>query len=130
MSVRRLQHVSVPRPPGEAAHTRAVDFYRDVLGCEELPKPSTFTRIDTTWFRWGDDEIHLLATYEQFPLEHGGAHFCLECDDLEAMRQLLEAAGYPCFENTPIPNRPRFSSHDPFGNQIEFTVVEGDYRTG
>lgn len=129
MSVIRLQHASVPRPPGEAAQARAVHFYRDVLGCEEVPKPRTFTQIDTTWFRCGDDEIHVLATSTDGPLSHGGAHFCLVCDDLDAMRRRLEAAGFPCQDVTPIPGRPRFATHDPFGNEIEITVIEGDYRT-
>jgi catechol 2,3-dioxygenase-like lactoylglutathione lyase family enzyme len=127
MAVRRLQHVSVPRPPGEAAAAQAVHFYRDILGLEEVPKPITFTEIDTTWFRCGDDEIHLLATDQPFPLQHGGAHFCLVTDDLQAIRELLQREGFPCFENTPIPHRPRFSTRDPFGNGIEITSIEGDY---
>jgi catechol 2,3-dioxygenase-like lactoylglutathione lyase family enzyme len=127
MTVSRLQHASVPRPPGEEARARAVHFYQDVLGCEEIPKPRTFSQIDTTWFRCGDDEIHVLATDATQPLFHGGAHFCLVCDDLEGMRERLETAGFPCQDVTPIPGRPRFNTHDPFGNLIEITTIESDY---
>jgi catechol 2,3-dioxygenase-like lactoylglutathione lyase family enzyme len=129
MRIERIQHASVPRPRGEAALARAIHFYRDVLGCEELPKPTTFDEIDVAWFACGDDEIHVLATDETFPLNHGGAHFCLVCDDPHGMRQRLEDEGFRCEDSPPIPHRPRFNTFDPFGNQIEITAIEGDYRS-
>lgn len=128
MRIERIQHASIPRPRGEAALAQAVHFYRDLLGCLELPKPSTFDEVDVAWFACGDDEIHVLAVDEEFPLRQGGAHFCLVCDDQDAMRRRLEEAGCTCKDTTPIPNRPRFSTWDPFGNQIEITTVRGDYR--
>jgi catechol 2,3-dioxygenase-like lactoylglutathione lyase family enzyme len=129
MRIERLQHASIPRPSGEAALAQAIHFYRDVLGCEELPKPRTFDEVDVAWFACGDDEIHVLAIDDNFPLHHGGAHFCLLCDDLEAMRARLETAGFRCLDTTPIPNRPRFSTFDPFDNQIEISEILGDYRS-
>src|SRR5437588_12919313 len=114
MTIRRLQHASVLRPAGEAARAQAVKFYAGVLGCEEVPKPHTFTDIDTTWFRLGDDEIHILAAETDEPIERNGAHFALVCDDLQATRERLEGAGFPCWDTTPIPGRPRFMTHDPF----------------
>ena len=129
MRIERLQHASVPRPRGDAALAQAVHFYRDVLGCEELPKPATFDEVDVAWFACGDDEIHVLAIDEPFPLHHGGAHFCLVCDDLDAMRHRLETAGFRCQDTTPIPNRPRFSTFDPFDNEIEIAEIRGDYRS-
>src|SRR5689334_15145425 len=115
MPVQRLQHASVLRPSGEEAQAKAIYFYSGVLGLEHVPKPDTFGRIDTTWFRCGDDKIHILAT--DAPPSMSGAHFCLACDDLEELRSRLEHAGFPCHETTPIPGRPRFITHDPFGNQ-------------
>ena len=126
MLVLRLQHASVLRPPGEAARAEALRFYVDILGCREVPKPSTFDRIDTIWFRCGDDEIHLLAAPPGEQIARSGPHFCLVCDDLAAMRSRLETAGFPCEEATPIPGRPRFMTRDPFGNQIEITVIENE----
>src|SRR5438309_5662934 len=102
MRIERIQHASVPRPRGDAALARAIHFYRDVLGCQELPKPDTFDEIDVAWFACGDDEIHVLATDEIFPLNHGGAHFCLVCDDPNGMRQRLEGEGFRCEDSTPI----------------------------
>ena len=130
MTVRRLQHVSVARPPGREGHRRAVAFYQDLLGLREIPKPSTFTDdVDVTWFQLGDTEVHLYARGEAEPAPDSDAHFCLVVEDLQAARSRLEAAGYACSVPIEIPGRPRFNSSDPFGNQIEFTVIERDYRS-
>lgn len=130
MTVKRVQHVSVPRPPGREAHDRAVAFYQSVLGLPEIPKPRTFVTIEVTWFQVGDDEIHVyaLAPGEQAP--HNAAHFCLEVDDLASTRRTLEEAGFDCEDAVPIPHRPRFYTRDPFGNQIEITTIQGDYTAG
>lgn len=127
MPVQRLQHASVPRPPGQDAHRRAVGFYSDLLGLEEVPKPRTFDAIEVTWFRVGDQEIHLFAGGSDRPSPPSGAHFCLVVDDLSGMRDRLEQAGYRCADVAPIPHRPRFATHDPFGNEIEITTIEGNY---
>jgi catechol 2,3-dioxygenase-like lactoylglutathione lyase family enzyme len=124
LAVRRLQHVSVPRPPGRDAHDRAVAFYQDLLGLPEIPKPSTFTDIDVTWFRLGDTEIHVYAQAETESSPDSDAHFCLVVEDLQAARAQLEAAGYSATVPTAIPGRPRFNIRDPFGNQIEVTTLE------
>lgn len=126
MRVLRLQHVSVTRPSGRDAHERAVGFYQGILGIPEVPKPSTFGDIEVTWFRQGDDEIHVVAIRPDEHPAHTAAHFCLAVDDLASLRARLERAGHPCEEAVPIPGRPRFMSHDPFGNLIEFTTIEGE----
>lgn len=126
LTVRRLQHVSVPRPPGRDAHKRAVAFYQGLLGLQEIPKPSTFTNLDVTWFRLGDTEIHVYAHREDEPAPDSGAHFCLVVEDLPAARAQLEASGFSATVPTEIPGRPRFNIRDPFGNQIELTTIEGE----
>src|SRR6202048_977026 len=123
MSVERLQHVSVPRPPGEAADELAVKFYGGVLGLEKTRKPRTFGEIDVSWFRCGETEIHCFATDPGEPRPHTASHFCLVVDDLAATRNILENAGHRCAETTPIEGRPRFMTWVPFGNQIESTVI-------
>lgn len=127
----RLQHASVPRPSGEEAQQRAVDFYAGVLGLEHIPKPRTFAdRIEVTWFRVGDDEVHVYAAGPNEQAPHSEAHFCLLVDDLKGTRDRLEGAGCRCEDAFPIPNRPRFYTYDPFGNRIEITAIEGDYLGG
>ena len=123
MSRPRIQHVSVPRPPGSQAQTRA--FYSELLGLEEAPVPETIRHLDLIWYRLGDTELHL---FTEEPLEdRSGRHFCIEVDDLEGMRRRLVAAGYEPWDPEPIHNRPRFFCLDPFGNRIEFTTILGSY---
>ena len=121
----RIQHVSIPRPPGSHVATRA--FYGDLLGLEEKVVPQTIQDLDLIWFNVGDDmELHV---FTEEPLEdRSGRHFCLEVDDVEAMRQRLIDAGFEPWTPTGIVNRPRFFCRDPFGNTIEFTTILGSYE--
>ncbi len=124
MSRPRIQHVSIPRPPGSDDETRA--FYGDLLGLEEAPVPRSLKELDLIWYRLGDTELHLFA---EEPLDdRSGRHLCIEVDDVRALRERLISAGYDVRDTTPIPGRPRFFCHDPFGNQIEFTTIVADYR--
>ena len=52
----RVQHVGLVVSDVE----RSRRFYRDALGLEEVPRPPNFT-FAGAWFRFGEDEIHLLA---------------------------------------------------------------------
>ena len=76
------------------------------------------------WYRAGGDlELHLMLV-DELPPER--AHFCLVVeDDLEALRERLEAAGSPTRDATPLVGRPRFFCHDPFGNLVELARIEG-----
>lgn len=115
----RVQHVSVPRPPGSGDETRR--YYSDLLGLEEAPVPETIQHLDLIWYRLGETELHLFAE-EPVP-DRSGRHFCIEVADLEETRQRLIAAGYEPWSADPIPGRPRFFCRDPFDNSIEFTTI-------
>jgi catechol 2,3-dioxygenase-like lactoylglutathione lyase family enzyme len=120
----RIQHVSIPRPPGSDDETRA--FYGGVLGLEEKFVPSTIQHLDLIWFKLtGDTELHVFA--EEPTKDATGRHFCLAVPDLQAVRQRLTDAGVPIREPERIGGRPRFFARDPFNNQIEFTEIQDDY---
>jgi extradiol dioxygenase family protein len=121
----RIQHVSIPRPPGSHAQTRA--FYGDLLGLEEKPVPDTIQQLDLIWYNIGEDmELHLFT--EEPVADSSGRHFCMEVDDVAAIRERLANAGYQPWDAAPIRNRPRFFCKDPFGNGIEFTTIVGSYE--
>ena len=121
----RLHHVSIPRPPGSGAETRA--FFGGLLGFEEVPAPQTLASMEVIWFRAGAGlELHLFT--EEPVVDRSIRHFCLVVDDLAEMRARLSSAGYAPYDVVPIPGRPRFFCRDPFGNIIEFTTIERDYR--
>lgn len=121
----RIQHVSIPRPPG--SHVAARAFYGGLLGLEEKPVPETIRHLDLIWYNIGEGlELHLFA---EDPLDdRSGRHFCIEVDDLDATRAGLTGAGYEPWDPEPIHNRPRFFCRDPFGNTVEFTTILGSYE--
>lgn len=121
----RLHHVSIPAPPDQI--TRGREFYGDLLGMRELRQPGTLEAGSVIWFQAGDGELHLFK--EESPnAQPSGRHFCFAVDDLESVRERLEAAGVTINDTTPIHNRPRFFCQDPFGNRLEVTELRGDYQ--
>jgi catechol 2,3-dioxygenase-like lactoylglutathione lyase family enzyme len=127
--VKRLQHVSTPYPRGRQADVRA--FYGDLLGLTEKPVPTSLADMELVWFEGGPDELELHFLPDPVaPDSRAQRHFCLEVDSLETYRRRLEKAGYEISHQAEIPNRPRFFTRDPFGNLVELTVIEGDYREG
>jgi catechol 2,3-dioxygenase-like lactoylglutathione lyase family enzyme len=123
VKLRSLQHVSSPYPEGQDGAVRR--FYGEVLGLGEIPTPSTLAGMRLLWFSAGDGlELHFFPSP---PDPESRRHFCLDIDDLEDTRRRLQEAGQEPFDDTPIPNRPRFFCSDPVGNLIEFTSIEGDY---
>jgi catechol 2,3-dioxygenase-like lactoylglutathione lyase family enzyme len=121
VTIHRVQHVSVPRPRG--SHVAARRFYGELLGLEEAQVPSSIAHLDLIWYRLGDTELHLFAG-DPAPDEFA-AHFCIQVDDLQALRERLQQAGVEVSDDIAIPNRPRFFVRDPFGNRIEITSIEG-----
>ena len=120
----RLQHVSIPRPPGSDAVTRA--FFGDLLGLEEIPAPDSIKDTDVIWFKAGEGaELHVFL--EDALDDPSIRHFCLVVDDVKGLRAKLTEAGYAPYDVQRIPGRPRFFCRDPFGNIIEFTTIAGDY---
>lgn len=121
-----LQHVSVPRPPGEESAERARQFYGGLLGLTEKPVPSTITHLGLVWFKIGaETELHVFSESDSDTAS--GRHFCLNVGDVEAMRQALTDAGYEPWNPEAIQGRPRFFCRDPFDNIVEFTQIVDDY---
>lgn len=101
---------------------RARPFYENVLGLtpSDLRPPMKF---DGVWYELGEQQIHLLelpnpeATLAK--PEHGGRdrHVAVRVDDLEGMRQKLEAAGVPYTRSQS--GRAAIFCRDPEGNAFE-----------
>ena len=52
-----LHHIQLAMPPGE--EEAAVKFYGEILGLEQVPKPTELAPRGGVWFRTGDLEVHL-----------------------------------------------------------------------
>jgi catechol 2,3-dioxygenase-like lactoylglutathione lyase family enzyme len=119
--------VSTPYPRGRQEDVRA--FYGEILGLAEKPVPASLLDMELVWFEAGADQLELHFLPDPVPPDAATQrHFCLEVDDVPAWRRRLEAKGVATSDDVPIQNRPRFFCRDPFGNLIEFTTIEGDYR--
>ncbi len=131
-TVRRIQHVSVPMPPGSESDQKARAFDGEALGLAEVPPPIDLAPRQLVWFSVGGpetgDELHCFAEAGPHP-NTPSQHLCFEVDDLEATRQRLTEHGVKIESTTDIHNRPRFNITDPFGNLIEITQIVGEYRT-
>ena len=125
-SVKRLQHTSVPMPPGGADRARA--FYGDVLGMREIPKPEGLAAMTLVWFAANEagDEVHV---FQDESLAHNSSeqHLCLEVDNLAEYAARLRDHGYEVRIPETIHNRPRLFVRDPFANLIELVEIRGQY---
>jgi catechol 2,3-dioxygenase-like lactoylglutathione lyase family enzyme len=112
----RLQHVTVAIAVDGAETARA--FYGGLLGLEERSPLPPLEPERFIWFRAGGElELHLQLTDEHPPER---PHFCLAVDELEPLRNRLDAAGVETVAGRQLLGRPRFTCRDPFGNLIEF----------
>ncbi len=125
MAALRLQHASVPMISG--GNEKGRHFYGETLGLTEITPPEVLGTERFVWYTIGDsgDEIHLYT--DDRGANSPGQHICIQVDDPVAVRQTLETRGYETSDTDAIPNRPRFFTHDPFGNRVEISAILGPY---
>lgn len=124
IKINRLMHAGLI--VADLERSRA--FYEGVLGLKINPgRPNlSFAGI---WYDIGNDnQIHLMVVpnpYEGVTRPaHGGRdyHLALSVDDVEPIRQQLEAAGVPF--TLSMSGRAALFCRDPDGNAIEFSAVK------
>ena len=82
MKVIRFHHVSVNA--NGATLDEVVDFYRDVLGLADRPRPE-IPGIAGHWCEVGDQELHVVgAAPAGTAIDPMGNHYCVTVDDLES----------------------------------------------
>lgn len=125
----RLDHVSIIVADLDASY----HFYVDVLGMEEVARPTTFN-FAGQWFRKNGAEVHTLhvdgvgqapGDGENIVREGRGVaaarHFCFTIDDVDETVKWLEQQGVPVVQ----PPRPRGDGviqlyiYDPDGHLVE-----------
>jgi catechol 2,3-dioxygenase-like lactoylglutathione lyase family enzyme len=114
MAIVALDHVQVAIPPGGEEAARR--FYGEVLGMPEVPKPAALASRGGVWFACGAQQLHCGV---EEPVAPSRRHPALRTDDLDALRDRLEAAGFPIRPDADLPGYRRFYTEDPFGNRLE-----------
>ena len=112
MELSGIHHVSILVTDME----RAVGFYSQVLGLEEIVRPSNF-QTPVRWFTLGAQQIHLIPSDE--PDSSSPRHFAIHVDDCAAARDYFTGKGVPPIETEPIAGADRFFIADPDGNHVE-----------
>jgi catechol 2,3-dioxygenase-like lactoylglutathione lyase family enzyme len=115
----RIDHVQV----NVTDLSRAKNFYTNVLGLEEIPRPPSFD-FPGCWYRIGNADLHLVVRDAEPP---SARHFCLWVPDLAQAATALEGAGLKLQRNArgTIPGVARFFVFDPDGNRIEIQGPDG-----
>lgn len=116
----RVHHVQIAIPTGGEDDARR--FYGDVLGMEEITKPTVLAARGGAWFRQGDFELHVGIDEEFEPAQK--AHPGVLVEDLEAMASRFSDAGIQIRPDRALPGYRRFYVDDPFGNRLEFLQAE------
>lgn len=119
----RLQHVAVTFSPGDEPAIR--QFYGEVLELAETPVPAEVADRGWIWFLTAEPgiELHFIPS-EIAPDPARSHHFCLEVDDLGAVRGRLTRAGVETVAPTGvIAARVRLFARDPVGNLVEFVEM-------
>lgn len=111
-----IDHVQIAIPVGGEEVARG--FYGLLLGLAELPKPLEMAARGGDWFQLGAQQLHVGVEVDFRAAKK--AHVALATDELDVLRQRIEAADIVIKDDSPVDGRYRFFVEDPFGNRIEF----------
>jgi len=112
----RVDHVQLSMPEGE--DERARQFYCEILGLQELPRPSDMAGRGGGWFSSGSVSVHLGV---ERPFQAAKkAHPAFVCTDYEKLLERLSEHGVAITPAEASPEgKARCHVSDPFGNRIE-----------
>ena len=116
MKILSIDHVQLAMPTGEEEKAR--EFYINLLGFSEIPKPPELAKRGGSWFQSERVQLHLGVEADFKPARK--AHPAFLVDDLEALLEKVQRAGYETdTSQPPLDGYKRAHVFDPFGNRIE-----------
>ena len=110
----RLDHIQICIPPHKENEAR--EFYTNIIGLEEIPKPIELISNGGLWYQAGDIQLHIGVEHE---VNKSKRHPAFEVVDIAAARQQLERNNVKIKDEIQIPGQSRFSFFDPFDNRVE-----------
>ena len=110
-----LDHVQLAMPTGQEALAR--EFYSDILGLTEVPKPANLAKRGGAWFKGGTLRVHLGVEADFRPAKKAHPAFLIQ--RLDTLTQHLRDAGVAVVTDEPLDGYNRIYVSDPFGNRIE-----------
>ena len=121
MGIVGIDHVQLAIPEG--GKERAKQFFCNLLGMEEVKKPSNLSPSGC-WFQGGAASLHV--GIDPHFVAATKAHPALLVDNLAELKAQLEAAGVDTKDEKPLVGYERFFTSDPFGNRIEIMQRSSD----
>ena len=116
MKVLSIDHVQLAMPAGEEEKAR--EFYVNLLGFVEIPKPAELAKRGGAWFESGSVQLHIGVEADFHPARK--AHPAFIVDNLDECITKVKAAGYETdTSQPPLVGYKRAHVFDPFGNRIE-----------
>jgi catechol 2,3-dioxygenase-like lactoylglutathione lyase family enzyme len=121
-AVEAIEHVQLAAPAGCEAAAR--QFYGELLGLPEIPKPASLARRGGIWFQVGQQGLHI-GVESTFNAAKK-AHPAFLVRDVNALAERLAAADVTVEWDDALPGYHRFYASDPWGNRLEFLTPSKD----
>jgi catechol 2,3-dioxygenase-like lactoylglutathione lyase family enzyme len=116
MKILSIDHVQIAMPAGEEEKAR--EFYANLLGFFEIPKPPELVKRGGAWFQSEHAQLHLGVEADFKPARK--AHPAFVVDDLDTLITNVQRAGYKTdISQPPLNGYKRAHVFDSFGNRIE-----------
>src|SRR5260221_11766132 len=116
MKILAIDHVQLAMPIGEEKKAR--DFFINILGFHEIPKPPELAKRGVAWFESENVQLHIGVEADFHAARK--AHPAFIVDDLDAIIAKAQGSGYkPHTTHQPLNGYKRAHVFDPFGNRIE-----------
>jgi catechol 2,3-dioxygenase-like lactoylglutathione lyase family enzyme len=116
MSILGINHVQIAMPAGEEEKAR--EFFVNILGFREIPKPVELAKRGGAWFQAGTAQLHLGVEAGFRPARK--AHPAFVVMDLDGLIAKIQSAGFETdTTQPPLDGYKRAHIFDPFGNRIE-----------
>ena len=110
-----VHHIQLAMPGGREDAAR--EFYEELLGIPEVPKPQALAKRGGAWFESESVRIHVGVESEFRAAKK--AHPALLVRGLRDLVQRLRDAGVEVVTDEPLSGYERVYVEDPFGNRIE-----------
>lgn len=111
-------HVQVAIPVGREEAAR--EFYGELLGLKEIPKPPELAKRGGCWFELPEGtcgQLHLGADPDFRPARK--AHVAFAISDVAELAYMARSAGYEVVSDIAAGSEQVYI-YDPFGNRLEF----------
>ena len=116
MKILSIDHVQLAMPADEEEKAR--DFFINILGFHEIPKPAELAKRGGAWFESENVQLHIGVESDFHPARK--AHPAFLVDDLDTLISKAQSGGYEIdTSQPPLDGYKRAHVFDPFGNRIE-----------